>query len=62
VLPEINVVGNAVGTHDDLRELIALTAASGVSVRTRAHALGDYGQAFADLEQGHMHGRGVLVP
>ena len=62
VLPEINVVGNAVGTHDDLRELIALTAAGGVSVRTRTYALDDYGQAFADLEQGRMHGRGVLVP
>ena len=24
VLPEISVVGNAVGTHDDLRELMAL--------------------------------------
>ena len=50
------------GTHDDLRELIALTAAGGVSVRTRTYALDDYAEAFADLEPGRMHGRGVLVP
>jgi NAD+-dependent secondary alcohol dehydrogenase Adh1 len=58
VLPEISVVGNAVGTHDDLRELVALTAAGGVNVRTRSYSL----DAFADLENGRMHGRGVLVP
>jgi NAD+-dependent secondary alcohol dehydrogenase Adh1 len=62
VLAEINIVGNAVGTHDDLRELIALTASGGVSVRTRTYALDDYAEAFADLEQGRMHGRGVLAP
>jgi NAD+-dependent secondary alcohol dehydrogenase Adh1 len=62
VLSEINVVGNAVGAYDDLRELIALTAAGGVSVRTHTYALDDYAEAFADLEQGRMHGRGVLVP
>jgi NAD+-dependent secondary alcohol dehydrogenase Adh1 len=62
VLSEINVVGNAVGAYDDLRELIALTAAGRVSVRTHTYALDDYAEAFADLEQGRMHGRGVLVP
>lgn len=62
VLPEISVVGNAVGTHDDLRELIALTAAGGVSVRTRSYPLDAFADAIADLEGGRMHGRGVLVP
>jgi NAD+-dependent secondary alcohol dehydrogenase Adh1 len=62
VLPEISVVGNAVGTHDDLRELIALAAAGGVSVRTRSYPLDAFADAIADLEGGKMHGRGVLVP
>jgi NAD+-dependent secondary alcohol dehydrogenase Adh1 len=62
VLPEISVVGNAVGTHDDLRELIALTAAGGVELRTRAYPLEAFEDAVADLEHGRMHGRGVLVP
>lgn len=62
VLPEISVVGNAVGTHDDLRELIALTAAGGVSLRTRTYPLEAFADAVADLENGRMHGRGVLVP
>ena len=62
VLPEISVVGNAVGSHDDLRELIALTATGGVSLRTRTYPLEAFADAIADLENGRMHGRGVLVP
>ncbi|MGE0300470.1 MAG: NAD(P)-dependent alcohol dehydrogenase [Pseudonocardia sp.] len=62
VLPEISIVGNAVGTHDDLRELIALTAAGAVSLRTRSYPLDAFADAIADLENGRMHGRGVLVP
>ena len=62
VLPEISIVGNAVGTHDDLRELIALTAGGGIALRTRAYPLEAFADAVADLENGRMHGRGVLVP
>jgi NAD+-dependent secondary alcohol dehydrogenase Adh1 len=62
VLPEISIVGNAVGTHDDLRELIALTAAGGVSLRIHTYPLDAFADAIADLEHGRMHGRGVLVP
>jgi NAD+-dependent secondary alcohol dehydrogenase Adh1 len=62
VLPEISVVGNAVGTHDDLRELVALTSAGSVSVRTRPYPLDTFADAVADLEQGRTHGRAVLVP
>lgn len=62
VLPEISVVGNAVGNHDDLRELVALAAAGGVGLRTRTYPLEAFADAFADLEAGRMHGRGVLVP
>jgi NAD+-dependent secondary alcohol dehydrogenase Adh1 len=62
VLPEISVVGNAVGTHDDLRELIALTATAAVTVRTWTYPLDAFADAISDLENGRMHGRGVLVP
>jgi NAD+-dependent secondary alcohol dehydrogenase Adh1 len=62
VLPEISIVGNAVGTHDDLRELVALAAAGAVAVRTRTYPLDAFDDAFADLEMGRMHGRGVLAP
>ena len=62
VLPEISVVGNAVGTHDDLRELVALTATGDVGVRTRTYPLEAFAQAIADLEAGRVHGRAVLVP
>ena len=62
VLPEISVVGNAVGTHDDLRELVALAASGAVGLRTRRYPLSAFAEAIADLEQGRMHGRGVLVP
>jgi NAD+-dependent secondary alcohol dehydrogenase Adh1 len=62
VLPEISIVGNAVGTHDDLRELMALAAAGAVQVHTRTYPLDAFAEAMADLEQGRMHGRGVLVP
>jgi len=62
VLPEISVVGNAVGTHDDLRALIALAATGGVTLRTHTYPLDAFADAIADLEAGRMHGRGVLVP
>ncbi|MCX6466769.1 MAG: NAD(P)-dependent alcohol dehydrogenase [Pseudonocardiales bacterium] len=62
VLPEISVVGNAVGTYDDLRELIDLVATGAVEVRTRTYPLASFEDAVADLEGGRMHGRGVLVP
>jgi len=62
VLPEISVVGNAVGTHDDLRELMALAATGAVPVHTRTYPLEAFADAMADLEEGRMHGRGVLVP
>jgi NAD+-dependent secondary alcohol dehydrogenase Adh1 len=61
VLPEISVVGNAVGTHLDLRELVALTSAGSVSVRTKPYPLDAFADAVAVLEHG-THGRAVLVP
>ncbi|WP_214365888.1 NAD(P)-dependent alcohol dehydrogenase [Pseudonocardia sp. H11422] len=62
VFGEISVAGNTVGTYDDLRELMELTAAGDVSVRNRPYPLEAFADALDDLEHGRMHGRGVLVP
>lgn len=62
VLPEISVVGNAVGTHDDLRELLELAASGTVGVRTHHYPLDAFADALDDLERGRVHGRAVLVP
>jgi NAD+-dependent secondary alcohol dehydrogenase Adh1 len=62
VLSEISVVGNAVGTHDDLRELMALAATGTISVRSRTYPLEAFADALDDLQYARMHGRGVLVP
>ena len=50
------------GHTDDLRRLIALTAGGGVGLRIRTYPLDAFADAVADLENGRMHGRGVLVP
>ena len=56
VLPEISVVG----TYDDLRELVAFTAAGGVSLRTRTYPLEAFADAIADPgEQPHARAGGV---
>lgn len=62
VLTQISVVGSAVGTHDDLRELMALAAAGTVNVRAHTYPLEAFADALDDLQHGRMHGRGVLVP
>jgi NAD+-dependent secondary alcohol dehydrogenase Adh1 len=62
VLSEISVVGNAVGTHDDLRELMALAATGTISVRSRTYPMEAFADALDDLQYARMHGRGVLVP
>jgi NAD+-dependent secondary alcohol dehydrogenase Adh1 len=62
VLTQISVVGNAVGTHEDLRELMALAAAGTISVRARTYPLEAFADALDDLQHARMHGRGVLAP
>ena len=62
VLTQISVVGSAVGTHDDLRELVALAATGVINVRTHTYPLEAFADALGDLEHGRMHGRGMLVP
>lgn len=62
VASEINVIGNLVGTYNDLDELMTLAARGKVRLHTGSYALDDAGSAFSDLDAGRLRGRGVLVP
>ena len=59
---EISVVGSLVGTFTELSELMALAARGRVRLETREYALDQVNEALADLRDGRLHGRGVLVP
>ena len=59
---EISVVGSLVGTYTELAELMALAAQGKVVLEAREYALADVNTALADLREGRVHGRGVLVP
>lgn len=60
---EINVIGNLVGTYNDLVELMALNAAGKVHMRTKEYPLDATIDAMQDLDNGRLAGtRGILVP
>jgi NAD+-dependent secondary alcohol dehydrogenase Adh1 len=59
---EINVIGNLVGTYNDLVELMTLTAQGRVILHTAVYPLDAVNDAIADLEAGRLVGRGILVP
>jgi len=59
---EINVIGNLVGTYNDLVELMTLTAQGRVTLHTVVYPLDAALDAIADLNAGRLIGRGVLVP
>ena len=59
---EISIVGNLVGTYNDLVELMALTAQGSVTLHTQTYPLDAVNDAIADLEAGRLIGRGILVP
>ncbi len=58
---EINFIGNLVGSYNDLSELMVLTAQGKVTLHTSAYPLDAVNDAMADLDQGRLHGRGILV-
>jgi NAD+-dependent secondary alcohol dehydrogenase Adh1 len=59
---ERNVVGNIVGTYNDLVELMDLAQAGKVTLHTKIYPLADAPQALADLDAGRVRGRAILVP
>ena len=59
---ERNVVGNLVGSYNDLVELMALNADGRVVMHTRTYPLDAVNEAMDDLDAGRLRGRGILVP
>ncbi|MBJ7602053.1 MAG: NAD(P)-dependent alcohol dehydrogenase [Candidatus Dormibacteraeota bacterium] len=59
---ERNVVGNLVGTYNDLTELMVLAQAGKVTLHTKTYPLDAALDAIDDLDNGRIRGRGILVP
>ncbi len=59
---ERNVIGNLVGTYNDLAELMTLAAQGKVKLHTRTYPLDAVNDAMDDLDAGRLQGRGILVP
>jgi NAD+-dependent secondary alcohol dehydrogenase Adh1 len=59
---ERNIIGNIVGTYNDLAELMALAQAGRVTLHTRTYPLDAALEALADLDAGRVRGRAILVP
>jgi NAD+-dependent secondary alcohol dehydrogenase Adh1 len=59
---ERNVIGNLVGSYNDLVELMALAADGRVEMLTQTYPLEAVNDAMDDLAAGRLRGRGILVP
>jgi NAD+-dependent secondary alcohol dehydrogenase Adh1 len=59
---ERNIVGNLVGSYNDLAELMTLAAQGSVTLHTKTYPLAAVNEAMDDLEAGRLQGRGILVP
>ncbi|HEX6424827.1 MAG TPA: NAD(P)-dependent alcohol dehydrogenase [Acidimicrobiales bacterium] len=59
---ERNVVGNLVGTYNELAELMVLAQSGRVALHTRPYPLDAVDEAMDDLDAGRLQGRGILVP
>ncbi len=57
-----NIIGNIVGTYNELAELMALAQAGKVTLHTRTYPLEAAVEAVADLDAGRVRGRAILVP
>ena len=59
---ERNIIGNLVGSYNDLDELMTLAAQGRVTLHTKTYPLAAVHEAIDDLEAGRLRGRGILVP
>jgi NAD+-dependent secondary alcohol dehydrogenase Adh1 len=59
---EINIIGNLVGSYNDLCDLMALAARGAVRLHTVKYPLDDFRRAIEDLDAGRVRGRAILVP
>ena len=62
ITTERNIIGNIVGTYNDLAELMVLAEAGKVTLHTRTYPLDAAPDAIADLDAGRVRGRAILVP
>jgi NAD+-dependent secondary alcohol dehydrogenase Adh1 len=59
---ERNIVGNIVGTYNELAELMVLAQAGKVTLHTKTYPLDAAAEALDDLDAGLVRGRAILVP
>ena len=59
---ERNIIGNIVGTYNELAELMALAQDGKVTLHTRTYPLDAAPDALADLDAGRVRGRAILIP
>jgi NAD+-dependent secondary alcohol dehydrogenase Adh1 len=62
ITTERNIIGNIVGTYNELAELMVLAQAGRVTLHTRTYPLDAAPEAIADLDAGRVRGRAILVP
>jgi NAD+-dependent secondary alcohol dehydrogenase Adh1 len=59
---ERNIVGNIVGTYNELAELMVLAQSGKVTLHTKVYPLDAAVEAIEDLDAGRVRGRAILVP
>jgi NAD+-dependent secondary alcohol dehydrogenase Adh1 len=59
---ERNIIGNIVGTYNELAELMVLAQSGKVTLHTRTYPLDSAAEAIHDLDEGRVRGRAILVP
>ncbi len=59
---ERNVIGNIVGTYNELAELMVLAQTGKVTLHTKTYPLDAAPEALRDLDAGKVRGRAILVP
>ncbi|HLV73421.1 NAD+-dependent secondary alcohol dehydrogenase Adh1 [Actinomadura hallensis] len=59
---EINIIGNLVGSYNDLCDLMALAARGAVTLHTQKYGLDDFQTAIDALDAGQVRGRAILTP
>ena len=59
---ERNIIGNLVGSYNDLQDLMELAAQGKVALHTTKYPLEEFQQALDDLDRGLVRGRAILIP
>jgi NAD+-dependent secondary alcohol dehydrogenase Adh1 len=59
---ERNIIGNIVGSYNELAELMVLAQAGKVTLHTKTYPLDAAQEALHDLDAGLVRGRAILVP